>query len=274
MNRAILVLVGVVAATLVATMASCDLSGSSAGIVYMNMVVDVYAEGAVSPVDSRAVPRGRNNLKKVEDFEYEIRQVASVLPVEVGGQTVQANDVVIHDDIAVITYNTAGDPFVGAIQVIDVSSPTRPEITVEIGLPNSDVNAVLVTDTDIYIAGAANPDSIPGYDAGNPDRAFIARIARADLATVDGATIETGRVILDGFAATGIAEKDGDLFVSTGALNGELEILDSAARSRISDLRRGRRPSRSMTNDTRSLASLRAGLKLSTSRRTPHPESS
>jgi len=223
MKRSILLLAAV------AVLTSCSLIDSRRGIDYMDEVVDVYNEDVTElPSESRVVPRGRDRHKKVEDFEYEIRWVARVLPVDVGGQTVQANDVVIQGKIAVITYNTAGDPFDGALQVIDLSDPSRPVITAEFGLANSDVNAVLVTKDDIYIAGAADPDSIPDYDAANPDRAFIVRIARADLATLDGATIEAGRVILDGFAATGIAEKDGTLFVSTGALNGELEILDTA----------------------------------------------
>ncbi len=64
------------------------------------------------------------------------------------------------------------------------------------------MNAVLVTDSDIYIAGAANPDSIAGYDAAEPDRAFIAKIARSALADLDGTTVEASRTILDSFAAT------------------------------------------------------------------------
>jgi hypothetical protein len=77
----------------------------------------------------------------------------------------------------------------------------------------------------VYIAGAWDPDYITDYDPAEPDRAFIAKIAISELKSIDAATIDQRKVILDSYAATGIAIKDSNVFVSTGALDGELEIL-------------------------------------------------
>jgi hypothetical protein len=45
--------------------------------------------------------------------------VGTVQPPVVDGQVVMANDIDIHDYTATIAYNFAGDPFAGAVQVID-----------------------------------------------------------------------------------------------------------------------------------------------------------
>jgi len=207
---------------------ACDPLGNVGDIKYLTEEVYVYEEQVPDvPSESRVEPRGRGNRKQVDDFEYEILRVAQVLPVEVGSSSVQANDIVFSGSNAYVVYNTAGDVFAGALQVIDFSNPRYPVITTEIGLPHADVNAVAVTNEDVYIGGAWDPDFITGYDAGDPDRAFIAKIALADLGTVTADEIDAGKVILDSFVATGIAVDGNDVFVSTGALDGELEILDT-----------------------------------------------
>lgn len=45
----------------------------------------------------------------IPDFNYNIRYIARVLPVEVDGITVQANDLVIDQDRAFVAYNARGE---------------------------------------------------------------------------------------------------------------------------------------------------------------------
>lgn len=194
--------------------------------------VFVYEEelpsGSVVPSDSRVESRGRGNRRRIDEFEYRILRVAQVQPVVVDGSTVQANDIVIDGDEAFVVYNTAGDPYAGALQVVNFQRPTRPVITTEIALPFADVSAVAVTETHIYIGGAWDPDNIPNYDPANPGkRAFVARITRDNLNRMSAQDISDLKVILDSYVTTGIALRGDTVFVSTGADGGELVILSS-----------------------------------------------
>jgi hypothetical protein len=226
MKRTILA-VTLVAAAVGFLFTACEPFGNAGDIEYMAEEVYVYEEEIPTDItENRVAPRAKGGRNRVDDFEYRIVRVAQIPPVVVEGVTTQANDVVISGDIAVIAYNTRGDVFAGAIQVVDISNPRYPVITTEIALDGMDVNAVDVTDTYIYIAGAADPDTIVGYVPF--DRAFIARIPRADLATITDTTIALDRVILTSFAANGITLKGDTVFVTTGAVDGELEILSAA----------------------------------------------
>ncbi len=232
MKRIIVIFVMLVAAVAV-LITGCNPWRNVGEIIYLDEEVYVYeeelpAESVVGVSESRVAPRGRGNRRRIDEFEYRIVRVAQVPPVDVAGTEVQANDILIEGDVAYVVYNTAGDRFRGALQVVDFRRPGHPVITTEIGLPSADVNAIMVTDTDVYIAGAWDPDDITDYDPANPDRAFIARIGLDELGDITAADISANKVILHSFAATGIAIKGDSLFVSTGALNGELEILTSS----------------------------------------------
>jgi hypothetical protein len=223
--------IGVTAALLALSLGSCGMFPNFLAVKYFSgEEVFVYEEtagsGSYAPLaDQTIVPRGKGGKVGAETFEYRIFHVAQVLPVSVDGVTVQANDVVISGTTAYVAYNTAGEEYAGALQIIDFSNENRPAITAEIGLPNADVNAVAVSGSDIYIAGAWEPEVV-----GATDRAFVARIGASELGGLNGvnaADIAARRVPLSSFAATGIAIKGDTVFVSTGAENGELEILDA-----------------------------------------------
>ncbi len=224
--------IGIVLLPLLA-LASCNMFSRDSGIEYLEEEVFVYEEDAAAPSvalpESRSLAaRGKGN--KIEDFEYQIMRKARVLPVVVDGTSVQANDVVMSGTTAYVAYNTAGPTFAGAVQVIDFSDIERPLIVTEIALPHADVNALAVTDTAIYIAGAWNPDFITGYDPAEPNRAFLARAELDELRgffAIDGDDIDARKVILDSFAATGVAVDGGTVFASTGAAHGTLQILSS-----------------------------------------------
>ena len=231
MKRTIVIFVMLVAAVAV-LITGCNPWRNVGEIIYLDEEVYVYDEelpaGSVMDVsENRVAPRGRENRRRVDEFEYRILHVAQAPSVEVGASTVQANDIVIVDTEAYVVYNTAGNVFAGALQVIDFTRPEHPVITTEIALPHADVNAIAVTDSDIYIAGAWDPDFIANYADNAPDRAFIAKIALDELSRIDADAVDQRKVILDSFAATGIAIKGDTVFVSTGALDGELEILNS-----------------------------------------------
>lgn len=218
----------------VMVLSSCGLNPQTSGISYYDEEeVFVYEE---TPADAsvrggEATARFAFGRRRFENFRYRFFRVAQTQAVTVGSQDVQANDIVIDGEQAFVTYNYALDPveddfWAGALQVIDFSSnPRRPRIIVELGLPHADVNAIAVTSDYVYIAGAWDPNRITDYTS--PDRAFVARIARSELASVTEEDIDAGKTILPGFAANGVTVSGDTVYVSTGATQGGLQILSA-----------------------------------------------
>jgi hypothetical protein len=214
----------------VAAFVSCELAPFALSIRYVDEEVYIYEEepgssGSMIEPASRA-PGGR---QRIEDFQYRFYRVAQVVPVEVDGVETQANDLLYDGDYLYAVYNTAGAEFAGALQVINTSNPMRPRVIAEIGLPDADVNAIAIAGDAIYIAGAWDPDAatFPEFDPVENDRAFVVRIETDEITTITADDITDRKVIVPSYAATGVAAEDGVVYVSTGALDGEIAILDS-----------------------------------------------
>ena len=150
--------------------------------------------------------------KKVKDIGYDVILAAEIPSVNVDGDIVQANTIEIKGSTAYIAYNYAGEPFRGAIQIIDIGKKGEPEITEEIKLSSMDVNALYVDGSDLIFGGAADPD-IWGF------KSFVAKINTHKINVDDISASVTG---LASHAVTGIAKKDGSFYVTVGAADGEL----------------------------------------------------
>src|SRR5262245_1278324 len=100
-------------------------------------------ERASAPLDvvslgSHRDPKGVS----IESREFSLTLVGTVRSPVVDGRVVQANDVEIYGQTAVIAYNVAGGEFAGAVQVIDFTNPEHPEIVSEVLYRAADANAV------------------------------------------------------------------------------------------------------------------------------------
>ena len=219
-----------VALALLIVLSSCQIDRSGDPILYMSEEVYLYEEtAATDPLGSEVTRQVAAGRRKVTDFQYQLTRIAQVVPVEVQGVNVQANDLLLVGDSLYVSYNSAGAEFAGALQVIDVTSPRTPRLVVEIGLPDADINAVAVDGSAIYIAGAWDPDAttFPEFDPVENDRAFVVRIESSELASITSDQIADRKVVLPSYAATGIAIANGIVYVSTGALDGELALLNA-----------------------------------------------
>jgi hypothetical protein len=156
--------------------------------------------------------------KKVKDIGYDVVLAAMIDPVDVGGYIVQANDIVISGNKAYIAYNYAGEPFKGAVQVVDISKKGEPEIIDELLLPSMDVNALYVDGNKLLFGGAANPD-VWGF------KSFIGRINTDDMVPD---SIASSITALPSHAVTGIAKKGDAYWVTTGAADGKLAIISKS----------------------------------------------
>lgn len=152
-------------------------------------------------------------------FPYDLRYVSQVPPVKVGATTVQANDILICrcGTSAFIAYNTAGDQFDGAIQIIDTKDKAKPKILREIKLPGVDVNALYYDGDWLYFGGQANPD-VWG---------FKSYLGRVNMNNPDGAAIAKSMIPLRSHAVTSITKYNNLFYVGVGARDGGVEVLDA-----------------------------------------------
>ena len=211
---------------LVLFLASCDLFtggemhtdqfdiSSSGTIELLGDTVYVYEEDSdsVAKLSKSAV-----FAKKKKDIGYDLVLAARIPAVAVDGYNVQANDIIIEGNTAYIAYNYAGEPFRGAVQIVDIKRKGEPEIIEEVRLSSMDVNALYIDGNDLIFGGAADPD-IWGF------KSFVGKINTKSVSSSDIAASITE---LPSHAVTGITKKSGEYKVTVGAENGKLVSLSS-----------------------------------------------
>jgi hypothetical protein len=144
---------GLLLLTLILTAFSCSYEPEVVdGIEYHDQIITLTEEGGGA--GNRVGPL---NADKIE-FNKVIKYIARVLPVDVDGQVVQANMVRLDGNLAFVAYNTAGDPFLGAIQIIDISRETRPVVRNTFRFPELDINSLCVDGATLLFGAAASPD--------------------------------------------------------------------------------------------------------------------
>ncbi|MBN2441671.1 MAG: hypothetical protein JXJ04_09995 [Spirochaetales bacterium] len=153
----------------------------------------------------------------ITNFEYNITQISRIRPTTVNNHTVQANDILISGTTSYVAYNTAGDIFDGAIQVI---KKTGKKITLEYEIQFRDMDIICLSKQgdDLVFGGMANPDVFDGK------RSFIGKI---NLRGPKSSRIVESFVFLSSYAATGVTKLDDQYYVSLGAADGGIKILDN-----------------------------------------------
>ncbi|MBN2531450.1 MAG: hypothetical protein JXB88_01090 [Spirochaetales bacterium] len=152
----------------------------------------------------------------VVDFNYNIRQICRIHPTTVDGHTVQANDIIISGNTAYVAYNTAGEVFAGAIQIMEIWGK-KITLTKEIRFTDMDIICLSLHGNELVFGGMANPDVFDG------NRSVIGTI---DLRKPKASDVRNSFVYLGSYAATGIAFLDDRYYVSVGAAGGGIKILD------------------------------------------------
>lgn len=190
-------------------------AGGDAGIVVKSggsveakdVPIQLEGEGSSAGYRAQAAP----------SFGYGITYVARVPAVSVGTGLVMASDIKVDGDTAYIAYNTQGEHFAGAVQILDVSNRAQPRITREIQFADLKVNKLFVDGKTLLFAGGANPDRYAF-------RSYIGKIALDD---VNAGSIRGSLQGLRSYAATGIAKHGNRFYVGVGARDGGVEILDA-----------------------------------------------
>ena len=82
-----------------------------------------------------------------------LEQIATVGSPIANGENLRANHVDINGNFAYVAYTKEGDPFLGGIQVIDITDKYNPRVVEEMTAP-ADINALFVQDNQLYFTGA------------------------------------------------------------------------------------------------------------------------
>jgi hypothetical protein len=85
---------------------------------------------------------------------FSLTLVAEVAPPVVAGQTLQATSVSIVSQRAVVSYNMRGNPYIGAIDVFDLSNNNVPVLKSRATFQNTDMSSVFASGTSLYVAEA------------------------------------------------------------------------------------------------------------------------
>src|SRR3989441_11613322 len=145
---------------------------------------------------------------------FNLQLKAEVAPPSIGGQVLQATSVSIVGNLAVVSYNMVGNPYLGGVDVIDISNKNHPVLTSEALFQNTDVSAVTTSGVNVYLAEATG------------DTGFTAPAVFEVVKLVGNQLVLTGntRTGLSSFAATSVAY--GTRVYATSGDAGSLFVID------------------------------------------------
>ncbi|MBK9578033.1 MAG: hypothetical protein IPO40_13240 [Fibrobacteres bacterium] len=150
-------------------------------------------------------------------FAFTFQWLSTLPSATVGGYLVQACDIAVEGSRAFVAYNDSGDPFNGAIAVIQLQGNGNAAVEKVVSFSGMDVNVVFADTRSgrVYFGGQADPDRF-GF------RAFAGWFKNTQLSSESVAgTI----VALPSYAATSIQRFDSEIRIATGAADGKLVRL-------------------------------------------------
>lgn len=193
-------------------------------------VLDILEEDAITNKLSRLTGKPEEQAG-----DYPLTLIAQVNPPTYGSSSLTATHVDIEGDYAYVSYNTPGQEYFGAIQVINIGNPNNPVVTSQLIYLNADMNAIQYDGGYVYVVG--------GVDAEKSVRAtsnsLIAKIA------VAAGRLNTSNIMYgfqEGFNANSVLVNGASVMVTSGKdgtltsynksdLSTENEVLYSDLRS-------------------------------------------
>src|SRR5256714_9757494 len=183
-------------------------------VTYVNDSIPIDNAGvgysAAVPFAAPAVSRTTTAAQTI----FNLHLKAEVAPPSIGGQMLQATSGSIVGNLAVVSYNMVGNPYLGGVDVIDIRNKNHPVLTSEALFQNTDVSAVTISGGNVYLAEATG-------DAG-----FTWPAVFEVVHLVGNQLVLTGntRTALSSFAATSVAS--GTKLYATSGDAGSLYRID------------------------------------------------
>lgn len=141
-----------------------------------------------------------------------MRFTASVAAPLVDGVALAASDVFFNGNQAIVTYNTAGSNYRGAVQTVDVTDPNRPRLLSEIVFKNVDVSTGVINDGALFLAEA--------QDTSQTGFSTPAQAQRIDLSSNLLPSLFNDPVSLPSYVGTDVLASGNNLYVTTGDTGG------------------------------------------------------
>src|SRR5256885_6870733 len=184
-------------------------------VTYLNDAIPIDSAGVGYPsagVLLASATVSRSNAASQVTFNLLLK--AEVAPPSIGGQVLQATSVSIVGNLAVVSYSMVGNPYLGGVDVIDISNKNHPVLTSEALFQNTDVSAVTTSGVNVYLAEATG------------DTGFAAPAVFEVVKLVGTQLVLTGnpRTGLSSFAATSVAY--GTSVYATSGDAGSLFVID------------------------------------------------
>ncbi|MCH7402303.1 hypothetical protein ACFOUP_03610 [Belliella kenyensis] len=108
-----------------------------------------------------ALVGGRISEDEIPSGKVPMALVAQALPPRYHEKSLRATHIDIDGDYAYVSYNKEGADFLGAIEIFDISEPTKPKITAQAIFTTADINAVKFSQGRLHIAAAYDTDAEP-----------------------------------------------------------------------------------------------------------------
>src|SRR5258705_7492897 len=160
-----------------------------------------YPSALMSPSASLA-SRGSN----ARMASYQLKLKAEVAPPSISGQVLQATSVSIVGNLAVVSYNMVGNPYLGGVDVIDISNQNHPVLLSQALFQNTDVSAVTTSGANVFVAEATG-DTGFAYPA-----VFESMQLQGNQLVLSG----NRRMGLTSFVATSVAASGTKAYATTG----------------------------------------------------------
>lgn len=176
-----------------------------------NGILDIYFEHEIYSKN------GSMFLNTTSDFHLNlVGQVSS--PNFEGSSNLSATHVDYQDQFAYVSYNTLGETFAGAVDIIDLSDPVSPVLASRMYMYDRDANVILYDNGYLYVLGGVDAEKVLEATG----ESFIAKIG------VSNGIIDLNDVnyfYQQGNTATGITKMQNSYYVSSG-IDGSIAQYD------------------------------------------------
>ncbi|WP_411030620.1 hypothetical protein [Spongiimicrobium sp. 3-5] len=166
--------------------------------------------------------KGAGTGKPGDAGDYPLTLVAQVTPPSYrGNNSLTASHVDVDGDYAYVAYNSVGEAYFGAIDVINISNPNSPRVTSRLFYLNADINSIKYENGYVYAAGGVNAET----SVRATSNSFIAKIVVSNGRLNTSAGITYG--FQQGFNANDV-RVEGSRVLSTSGKDGSLTVYNKS----------------------------------------------
>ena len=141
--------------------------------------------------------------------DYPLTLVAQIDPPSYDNSALTATHVHLDGDYAYVSYNTPGQVYFGAIQVINIGNPNNPRVTSQLIYLNADMNAIQYDNGYVYVVGGVDAEQ----SVRATDNSLIAKVG------VSGGRLNTDDITYGfqiGFNANSVLVNGSQVMVTSG----------------------------------------------------------